>query len=338
MANKKMNLVKNLYDKDIEKVPTRNGYGNGLVELGKKNKNVVVLCADLTDSTRSSYFKKKFPKRFIEIGVAEQNLVTVAAGLAAVGKIPFVASYAMFCPGRCWEQIRTTICYNDQPVKVAGAHAGISVGPDGATHQALEDIAIMRSLPNIVVVVPCDANETKKATIAVGKIKTPAYVRFAREKTPVMTTSRTPFKLGRAEVYRDGKDVAIIACGPMVYEALIAAKELEKHKISAMVINSHTVKPLDGKTIKMAAKKCKSIVTIEEHQITGGLGGAVSEFLSQNYPVPMKIIGVKDRYGESGGPEELMKKFGLTHKTIIQKVHQVLKLKKKEKKIWQKYL
>lgn len=320
-------LVKNLYGKDIEQVPTRNGYGLGLVELGKQNKNVVVLCADLTDSTRSAYFKEKFPKRFIEIGVAEQNLVTVASGLAAVGKIPFVSSYAMFCPGRCWEQIRTTICYNDRNVKIAGAHAGISVGPDGATHQALEDIALMRALPNMVVVVPCDANETKKATIAIGKTIKPSYVRFARDKTPVFTTARTPFKLGRAEIFKQGKDVAIIACGPMVYQALLAAKELKKQGINAMVVNNHTIKPLDKDTIVKAAKKTGAVVTIEEHQITGGLGGAVSECLSENYPVPIKIVGIKDRYGESGTPEELLKEFGLTYKNVIKAVNDVLKLK-----------
>ena len=327
MINKKMYLVDDLYGEDIKQAPTRDGYGNGLIELGEEDRNVVVLCADLTDSTRSKYFEDKFPDRFIEIGVAEQNLVTVASGLAAVGKIPFVASYATFCPGRCWEQIRTTICYNDRNVKIAGAHAGISVGPDGATHQALEDIALMRVLPNMVVVVPCDANEAKKATIAVGKIKKPAYVRFARDKTPVFTTEKTPFELGKAEIYKDGKDVTIIACGPLVYQALLAAKELEKERIEATVINCHTVKPLDGKTIINAVRKTGAVITVEEHQITGGLGGAVSEYLSENYPVPLKRVGIRDRFGESGAPNELLKKFGLTYIDIMEAVKSVLRFR-----------
>jgi transketolase len=322
-----MYLVEDLYREDIKQIPTRDGYGHGIVELGERDKNVVVLCADLTDSTRSNLFKDRFPERFIEIGVAEQNLVTVASGLAAVGKIPFVASYAMFCPGRCWEQIRTTICYNDRNVKIVGAHAGISVGPDGATHQALEDIAIMRALPNMVVVVPCDVNEAKKSTIAVGKIRKPAYVRFAREKTPVFTTEMTPFKLGKAEIYRNGKDVAIIACGPLVYQALLAARELEKEKVEAMIINCHTIKPLDSEAIVKCAKKTGAVVTVEEHQIIGGLGGAVAECLSENYPVPMKRVGIMDRFGESGKPDELLQKFGLTYADVVESVKHVLELK-----------
>ncbi len=328
MINEKMHLVEGLYREDIKQVPTRDGYGHGIVELGERDKNVVVLCADLTDSTRSNLFKDRFPERFIEIGVAEQNLVTVASGLAAVGKIPFIASYAVFCPGRCWEQIRTTICYNERNVKIVGAHAGISVGPDGATHQALEDIAIMRALPNMVVVVPCDANEAKKATIAVGKIRNPAYVRFAREKTPVFTTEMTPFKLGKAEIYRNGKDVTIIACGLLVYQALLAARELEKEKIEAMVINCHTIKPLDTETIVKCAKKTGAVVTVEEHQIIGGLGSAVAECLSENYPVPMKRVGVMDRFGESGEPDELLQKFGLTYVNIAEAVKHVIGLKR----------
>ena len=327
MINEKVHLIEDLYREDIKQVPTRDGYGYGIVDLGESDKNVVVLCADLTDSTRSNLFKDRFPERFIEIGVAEQNLVTVASGLAAVGKIPFVASYAMFCPGRCWEQIRTTICYNDRNVKIMGAHAGISVGPDGATHQALEDIAIMRALPNMVVVVPCDVNEAKKATIAVGKIKKPAYVRLAREKTPVFTTEVTPFKLGKAGIYRNGKDVTIIACGPLVYQALLAARELEKEKIEAMVINCHTIKPLDTETIVKCARKTGAVVTVEEHQIIGGLGSAVAECLSENYPVPMKRVGIMDRFGESGKPDELLQKFGLTCADVIESVKHVLELK-----------
>ncbi|MEE9551977.1 MAG: transketolase C-terminal domain-containing protein [Gammaproteobacteria bacterium] len=328
MINPKMYLAEDLFNKDIRQVPIRNGYGDGLVALGEVNENVVVLCADLTDSTRSVVFKDRFPERFIEIGAAEQNLVTVAAGLAAIGKLPFVSSYAMFSPGRCWEQIRTTISYNDQNVKIAGAHAGISVGPDGATHQAIEDIAIMRVIPHMVVVVPCDAVEAKKATIAVGQIKTPSYIRFARDKTPVYTTEKTPFSIGRAEILREGKDVAIIACGTLVYQALLAANELSRQDIETTVINSHTIKPLDNKTIIDAAKATGAIVTAEEHQMIGGLGSAVCECLSENYPVPVKRIGITDRFGESGEPIELMEKFGLTHSHIISAVKEIIKDKK----------
>jgi len=328
MINRKMYLVDNLYSDDIKYVPIRDGYGNGLIELGEKDSNVVVLCADLTESTRSKVFADRFPERFIEIGVAEQNLVTIASGLAVTGKIPFVASYAMFCPGRCWEQIRTTICYNEQNVKIAGAHAGISVGPDGATHQALEDIAIMRTLPNMDVVVPCDANEARKATIAVGKTKQPAYVRFARDKTPVFTSEKTPFSLGKAEVFVEGKDIAIIACGIMVYQAILAAKELEKEHVEAMVVNCHTVKPLDYETIIKVARKTGAVVTAEEHQIIGGLGGAIAECLSENYPVKLKRIGIRDRFGESGKPDELLKRFGLTYTDIVEAVRELLDLKK----------
>ncbi len=327
-----MHLAEALYSDDIPQAPTRNGYGSGLVALGEKDKNVVALCADLADSTRSKLFADKFPERFIEIGVAEQNLVTVASGLAAVGKIPFVSSYAVFCPGRCWEQIRTTICYNDRNVKIAGAHAGISVGPDGATHQALEDIALMRALPNMMVVVPGDAIEAEKATIAVGKTKGPAYVRFTRDKTPLFTTKATPFKLGKAEIYRDGRDIVIIACGPVLYQALLAAKELEKEKIEAMVINCHTVKPLDNETIIKAARKTGAVVTVEEHQVTGGLGGAIAECLAENYPVPMKRVGIEDRFGESGDPDELLEKFGLTYLHIIESVKGVLTRKNDREK------
>ncbi len=322
-----MNLAKNLYDKNIQKVSTREGYGQELVELGKKNKNVVALCADLSESTKADMFAKKYPKRYIEVGVAEQNLVTVASGLAAVGKIPFASSFAVFSPGRCLEQIRTTICYNDQNVKLAGAHAGVNVGADGATHQALEDIATMRALPNMVIVAPCDVNETRKATIAIGKIKGPAYIRFAREKTPVFTTKKTPFKLGRAEIFREGKDVAIIACGPILYQAMLAAEQLAKQKINAMVINCHTIKPMDEDAVLKAAKRTGCIVTAEDHQVAGGLGGAVAELLSEKYPVPIKRVGIKDKFGESGKSDELMKKFGLTDKDIIRAVREVIKLK-----------
>ena len=319
MINQAAHLVKDLFSDKIEQVPTRNGYGEGLVEAGKKNKNVVALCADLTDSTRTKMFRDKFPDRFVEIGVAEQNLVTVASGMAAVGKIPFVSSYGVFSPGRCWEQIRTTICYNDQPVKIAGAHTGVSVGPDGATHQMLEDMAIMRALPNMIVLAPCDKVETRKATEKAAENGKPTYLRFAREKTPVMTTQRTPFKIGRAEVFRAGKRVTIVACGPLVYEALQAAKEVDGE-----VINCHTIKPLDSKTILRSVKKTGRVVTVEEHQITGGLGGAVAEVLAEYRPAPMRRVGVRDRFGESGDPNELLEKFGLKAKDIVKAAKEIL--------------
>ncbi|MBU1111899.1 MAG: transketolase family protein [archaeon] len=308
-----------------QKIPTRNGYGDALVELGKINKSVMVLCADLTESTRVEKFREKFPKRFVEIGVAEQNLVTVASGLAAVGKIPFASSYAMFCPGRCWEQIRTTICYNNQNVKIIGAHSGVSVGPDGATHQALEDIAIMRALPNMVVIVPADYEQTKKATHAIAKYKGPAYMRFAREKTPQFTTKSTEFKIGKAQVLKRGKDLAIIGAGPVVYECLEAAEMLERKGISAEVINCHTIKPLDKNTILSAAKKCGCVLTVEEAQIIGGLGGAISELLSENWPTKIKRIGVRDHFGESGSPDELLQKFGFSSKHIFKEAFKFCK-------------
>ncbi len=308
-----------------EKIPTRNGYGDGLLELGKASKNIIVLCADLKESTRVEAFAKKYPSQFIEIGVAEQNLVTVASGLAAMGKIPFASSYACFCPGRCWEQIRTTICYNNRNVKIIGAHAGISVGPDGATHQMLEDIALMRSLPNMIVVVPADYEQTKKATHALATYKGPAYMRFAREKTAQITTSRTPFAVGKAQILKKGKDIALIGAGPVVYECLQAAFLLQEKGIHAMVINCHTIKPLDKEVILHAAKTCKKIITVEEAQIIGGLGGAVTEFLSEVHPTPVYRIGVRDHYGESGSPEELLKKFGFSAHHIAQQAQAIVR-------------
>ncbi len=317
-------IQKNMYlNFHKQNIPTRDGYGKALVDLGK-NKNIVVLCADLKDSTRVHWFAEKFPKQYVEMGVAEQNLVTVAAGLAAVGKIPFVSSYTAFCPGRCWEQIRTTICYNDQNVKVIGAHAGISVGPDGATHQALEDIATMRSLPNIIVVIPADMEQTKKATKAIAKFKGPAYMRFARNKTPQMTTSKTPFEIGKAQIWRKGKDVALVGAGPLMYECLEAAKLLAAKGIDAMVVNLHTIKPLDGKVLRMAART-KGIVTVEEAQVLGGVGGAVAEYCSEHCPTKIVRVGVQDRYGESGEPEQLLKVFGLSRKEIVKAALRIMK-------------
>lgn len=320
---KKLNPL--LFSPNIEQKPIRDGYGDGVVEAGRENKNVVVLCCDLKESTRSEWFEKEFPNRFIEVGVAEQNMAGLAAGMSFAGKVPFISSYAVFSPGRNWDQIRVSICYSEANVKIMGGHGGVSVGPDGATHQALEDVAITRVLPNMTVIVPADYWECKKAVIESARIKGPVYIRLAREKSPIFTTSASPFKIGRAEILRQGSDIAIVACGQMVYEALIAARELEKQGLSAMVVDSHTIKPLDLKTILMTAKKCRKIVTVEEHQVAGGLGGAVSEFLSQNYPVLIKILGVGNRFGESGQPQELLKKFGLTAKNIMQACKSLIK-------------
>lgn len=311
----------------IERVPIRDGYGKGLVKAGEKDERVVVLCADLTESTRSHWFAEKFPQRFIEVGVAEQNLAVIASGMAATGKIPFISSYATFSPGRNNEQIRTNICINNVPVKIAGAHAGISVGPDGATHQALEDIALMRVLPRMVVIVPCDSIEAEKATLAAAFNNKPTYLRLGREKTPVITTEETPFTVGKAEIFREGTDVAIIACGTLVYEALVAAETLAKEGISCTVINNHTVKPMDEETIVDAAHTCGAVVTAEEHQIAGGMGSAVAEVLARRMPAPVEFVGMKDRFGESGSPDELMEAFGLTSKGIGEAVRKVLKRK-----------
>lgn len=313
--------------KNNEMIPSRDGYGKALEILGK-NKNIVALCCDLTDSTRVEWFRKKYPKQFIEVGIAEQNMAGIAAGLALAGKIPFISSYAVFSPGRNWDQIRVSICYNNLNVKIQGAHAGIGVGPDGATHQALEDIAIMRVLPNMTVVVPADAIQAEKATIASVEIKGPVYLRFSRDKTPVITDKDTEFKIGKVDIYREGKDLCIIACGRMVYEALVAAENLAKEGIDAMVVNCHTIKPLDEKTIIEVARKTKAVVTAEEHQINGGLGGAISELLSEKYPVPMERVGIRDSFGESGEPNELLKKYGCTNLEISQAVKKVIGRKK----------
>lgn len=329
MLNPKVYLSEKVFQDDIEKVPTRNGYGEGLVLTGEKNKNVVVLCADLTESTRSEVFQKKFPDRFIEVGVAEQNMASLAAGMALAGKIPFISSYATFSPGRNNEQIRTTIAINNVNVKIAGAHAGISVGPDGATHQALEDMALMRAMPRMNVMYPCDAIEAKKATIAASQIEGPVYLRFARAGTPQFTTEQTPFQFGVAEIFwsAENPQATIVACGPLVYEALLAARELEKQGISVEVINNHTIKPLDKNTILESVRKTKAVVTVEEHQIAGGMGSAVCEMLSQNFPVPVEMVGVNDSFGESGEPNELWNAFGLSHPHIIEAVKKVLQRK-----------
>jgi len=327
-----MHLVKDIRDKDIAQESLRKGFGRGLLEAGKRNEHVVAACADLTGSTQIGVFAKEFPDRFIQIGVAEQNLVTVGSGMAAMGKIPFVSSYAAFCPGRCWEQIRTTICLNDQPVKIVGSHAGVSVGPDGATHQMLEDIALMRVLPNMVVVAPGDSVEAEKATLALATDKRPAYLRLARADTPVFTTAHTPFELGKAYVYDKGTDVTIVATGTMTYQALVAAAALYKDGIDAEVVHCPTIKPLDAVTIVESATKTGAVITVEEAQINGGLGGAVAELLAEHHPVPMRRIGMKDRFGESGKPDELLEHFGLTAKHIALAAHELMDKKVKGSK------
>ena len=304
----------------------RDGFGEALVEVGEKNKDVVILTADLKESTRVNFFAEKFPERFIQVGVAEQALVTIASGMAACGKIPFTTSYAVFSPGRTLDQIRTTVALNNVPVKIVGAHAGLGAGLYGSTHQALEDIAIMRTLPNMVVVVPCDYEEAKKATKEIAKNKLPSYLRLARQESGQVTTQDSPFKIGRAEILWEGKNpqVAIVACGVMVYEALAAAKELDSKGIETIVINNHTIKPMDERTIIRSAKTTGAVVTCEEHQIDGGMGSAVSEILSRNFPVPIEFVGVPNVFGESGKPEELFKKFKMTSKDIIEAVKRVI--------------
>lgn len=323
---KEAKLASNLFDKP-EMVYTRDGYGKGLVELGEKNDKVVVLTGDLSESTRCHWFAEKFPKRFIQVGVAEQNMMGLAAGLALSGKIPFVSSYATFSPGRAWDQLRVSVGYSKTNVKVAGAHAGISVGPDGATHQALEDIASVRCIPNFVVEVPCDWLECKKTTLAFAEYTGPCYFRFGREKIPTLTTPETPFEIGKAQIFKEGSDVAIIACGAMVYEALLAAKRLDEKGISACVVNNHTIKPLDEKTIISVAKKCGAVVTAEEHQVQGGMGSAVAECLVQNQPVPMRFIGMQDTFGESGEPRELLDKYKMNALEIERKALELVKIK-----------
>lgn len=313
---------------NISSKPTRDGYGEGLILAGEKNPDVVALGGDITASVRVDWFRDKYPERFFSIGIAEQNQMGIAAGMSLAGKVPFVTNYGVFLSGRAWDQIRTTVCYANLNVKMGGAHGGISVGPDGATHQALEEVSIMRCLPNMKVVVPSDANETRKATLAAAEMHGPVYIRFGREKVPSITTDETPFEFGKAYCVHEGKDVAIIACGVMVYESLVAAEALAKEGISAMVINNHTIKPMDEKTIIEAASITGAVVTAEEHQVYGGMGSAVLEVLAQNWPVPAKMVGVYDRFGESGDPNVLMKEFGLVSENIVDAVKEVLKKKK----------
>lgn len=317
-----------LLEKSVEQEATRAGFGLGLVTAATANQAVVGLSADLTASTKMDEFAKQFPDRFFEVGVAEQNMMGIAAGLALAGKVPFISSYAVFSPGRSWDQLRVSVCYSQANVKIIGCHTGLSVGPDGATHQALEDIAITRVLPNLTVLSVCDAIEAKKATMAAAQYRGPVYVRLTREKTPVITTESSPFQIGKASLLRDGADVAIIATGPLVYEALLAAETLTQERIQATVINLSTIKPLDDETLLRVANHCKAIVTVEEHQVHGGLYGAVSEFYAKHRPTPIEPVAMADSFGESGQPDELLKKYRLKARDIREAVHRVLKRKK----------
>ncbi|MEI6228730.1 MAG: transketolase C-terminal domain-containing protein [Candidatus Saccharibacteria bacterium] len=309
-----------LYDADVQQEPIRAGFGRGLKAAGEADKNIVALCADLTESTQTHLFAEAFPDRFIQVGIAEQNLVAVASGLAAVGKIPFAAAYAAFSPGRNWEQIKTTIALNDQPVKIISSHAGVGVGPDGATHQMLEDIAMMRVMPNMIVIVPGDSIEAEKATMAIAKNGKPSYLRLARPKTPIFSTVDSPFKIGHAYKLLDGDDVTLCGTGATTYQLLVTAKILEQNGISAEVLHIPTIKPLDTVTILASARKTGRLVTAEEAQIAGGLGGAIAELMGDHMPTPILRIGINDRYGESGEPDELFDHFGLTAEHIAKKV------------------
>jgi transketolase len=309
-------LQPNLSADNVEKSPTRVGYGDGLLEAGKRDERVVAICCDLTGSTKTDKFAEAFPERFIQAGVAEQNLASVGSGMAAMGKIPFIASYAMFSPGRNWEQVRTTICYNNSNVKIVGAHAGVSVGPDGATHQAIEDIAITRALPNMVVVAPADEHEARKVALAAAKYEGPVYFRLGRSATPIVTTPESPFEIGKAELMytkdtSHEKTVGIVVTGSLLFNALMAAEALNNEGIGVSVLHMATIKPLDEKALIDFAEEHNSIVTVEEHQIIGGLGGAVAECLSEIRPTKMLRIGIHDRFGESGEPDELISHFGL---------------------------
>jgi transketolase len=331
VLNPDLKLNIKIFNDDVEQVPIRKGFGEGLAQAGETNKDIVALSADLTESTMMHFFKEKFPERFVEIGVAEQNLATVASGMAAMGKYPFFSSYAMFSPGRNWEQIRTTLAYNDRAAVIVGSHAGVSVGPDGGTHQAIEDIALMRVIPRMTVLSPCDAIQAKQATLALGKDPKLAYLRLAREKTPIITTEDTPFELGKGQVlYRpDGvAHVTIVATGALVAHALRAAKELEeKRHIKTLVVNIHTIKPLDTELLIQCAKETKAVVTVEEHQIAGGLGSVVAEALVQVLPVPIEFVGVRDEFGQSGTPAQLIEHYGMGRDAIIAAVMKVIERK-----------
>lgn len=324
MLNQSLKLNSKIFNSDVDKDYMRTGFGKGLLQAGIKNENIVVLCADLTESTKVDIFRDKFPERFIQVGIAEQNMASVASGMAAMGKIPFIASYGIFNPGRNWEQIRTTICYNNQNVKIIGTHTGLSVGPDGGSHQALEDIAITRVIPNMMVISPCDSIEAKKVALACSKTQIPTYIRLPRNDTPIITTEETPFEIGKANLIFIPEtglaQVGIIATGSTVYDAVIAARELEKNNIKVKVLNLSTIKPLDTEKIIALAKETKNIVTVEDHQIIGGMGSAIAECLAQNYPTQIEFIGIQDEFGQSGTPEELKKHYNIDTDTIISKI------------------
>ncbi len=331
MLNPNLKLNNKIFSDDVEQIPIRKGFGEGLALAGDSNKDIVALCADLTESTQMHFFKDRFPERFVEVGVAEQNLATVASGMAAMGKYPFFSSYAMFSPGRNWEQIRTTLAYNDRKAVIVGSHAGVSVGPDGGTHQAIEDIALMRVMPRMTVLSPCDSIQAKKITLALSSNPTLAYLRLAREKTPIITTEETPLEIGKGQIlYRpEGiAHVAIIATGALVANALRTAKDLEEKKhIKVLVINIHTIKPLDEDLIIKVAKETEAVVTVEEHQIAGGLGGAVAECLAKSYPTPIEFIGVQDLFGQSGTPKELVEYYGMGRDAIEKATLKVIERK-----------
>jgi transketolase len=326
MLNPDLKLNERLFEQDVEQKPTRDGFGEGLIELGEKDPNVVVLTADLSESTRTDGFEKKFPERFFEVGVAEQNMAAIAAGLAISGKTAFISSYATFSPGKNLETIRTTIAYNNANVKIAGHHSGIITGPDGATHQATEDIALMRTLPNMTIFVPCDAIEARKATEGSARINGPVYLRFTRDKTPVITTEETPFDKNKIQTFWISQDpkVTIFSCGYMLYYCLLAAKALEQEGINILVANVATIKPADEETIINLAKKTGKIVSVEDHQIMGGLGSMISEVLAKHAPTPMEFIGLQDTFAESGKPEELLSKYNMDEKAIKEAVKKIL--------------
>lgn len=307
---------------DVERVPTRNGYGEGLLEAGTRDARVVALCCDLTESTKTHFFAREFPERFVQVGVAEQNLASVGSGMAAMGKIPFISSYAMFSPGRNWEQIRTTIAYNDANVKIVGAHAGVSVGPDGATHQAIEDIAIMRAIPNMTVIAPADVHEARRVTLALAQHTGPAYFRLGRSGTPVVTTEETPFEIGKGVrmFERDQlleKKVGIISTGSLLYNSLMAAQQLQTQGIGATVLHLATIKPLDTEAVAAMAAEHDALVTVEEHQVAGGMGSAVAEYVSETNPTRIARIGVQDQFGQSGDPDELVEHYGMGVSAIV---------------------
>ena len=311
-----------------KKLPPRDGYGNALLRLARERPELMVLDADVAKSTRTDWVRDKFPQHFLDMGISEQDMVGTAAGLALAGMLPFATTYSVFLTGRAFDQIRTTVCNDRRNVKLGGAHAGISVGPDGATHQALEDMALMRSLPGMTMVAPCDAVECEKATLAIAKLNGPCYIRFGREAIPVITDEHTPFELGKARMVMDGEDAAIFANGPMVYEATLAAEALADRGVSVLVADLHTVKPLDGEFIRAAVEKTGAVVTAEEHQLMGGMGSAVCEYMAGHCPAPVEMVGVRDTFGESGRPEELMERYGLTAKHIEEAVLAVLRRKK----------